>query len=1027
MKDESHDGKEVIVLAADSAMPAGPARNGAARSQADEFLPLLESVLRRWPWLVLGGAALGILGVVAGMVFWKPAYTAPAQLMRYESPNAVEVFGVRQAAPQTLPSILHSPELLQRVGAKANPPVSADALAANLRVMPEHDSDIIVVTLTGQDPAATVDLVNLYAQEAVRFTQEMQAHAAAEVIQFAKQQIAQIESEINSANQQEQNLPPASVATTAPQTATLVEKIQAARDDLAGLLARYTDAHPLVQAKRAEIDALNKELPPRNSPGSATNRLAVAGTGREVVVAELQSLEAARLTLIGRKQEAEALAAHPPGFCQMLAAATPKDLVQHARTAKIAVLGAFLGLLGFAGAAVTLLLIEIADDRMKSPADVKRVARLPLLAVAGDFARMTGAQKENWAFRTWTSLQGRLSQSPNHGLVCGVTSANHGEGRSTWVNQLASAANQLGFRVLTIATRPVHATVETSGAADPENPDAFVTKGSEDDYAKLECPHCGVPIEYPADTPRSSFSCPECSRMVPIPAHRELAVRQNVLASPAEVAQKLMGPEPQPIVHIPLPGWVWNLERRKQWQAALREWSQIENVVILVELPPASEPEAVLLAENLPNLVWLTASGQAVAGETREQLETLRHARCKLAGAVMNRVPASLFKNKFQRWLNYAAVLFALNLSVLHADENGLSQTTLDTLKNALAVMQADENSGSQTLATALTPQPSVLQADEIAGAPASTNQDDETNLSFSVVSPAQRAAWQRHLTLGAGDVLNFSLYGEPTLTQSGVPIGPDGRVSFLEAQDVQAAGLTVDELRTKMDEELAKYRRAPRSIITPVAFHSKKYFLLGSVAREGVFSLDRPVTIIEAVARAHGLQTVLQRRDLVEIADLQRAFLVRQNQRMPVDFEKLFQRGDLSQNIPLAPDDYLYFPPADLKQVYVVGEVLSPGVAPCTVETSALRAITEQGGFTDRAWKKKILVVRGSLNHPQAFVVDADAVLSARAPDFKLEPDDIVYVHNRPWIRAEELLDLAATAFVQSAVITWTGIHVTH
>jgi len=43
------------------------------------------------------------------------------------------------------------------------------------------------------------------------------------------------------------------------------------------------------------------------------------------------------------------------------------------------------------------------------------------------------------------------------------------------------------------------------------------------------------------------------------------------------------------------------------------------------------------------------------------------------------------------------------------------------------------------------------------------------------------------------------------------------------------------------MDGELAKYRRAPRSIITPVTFSSKKYFLLGSVAREGVFTLDRP------------------------------------------------------------------------------------------------------------------------------------------------------------------------------------------
>ena len=51
-------------------------------------------------------------------------------------------------------------------------------------------------------------------------------------------------------------------------------------------------------------------------------------------------------------------------------------------------------------------------------------------------------------------LQGRLSRSANHGLVCGVTSCTEGEGRSTWIQMLAEAASHAGFRVLTIATKP---------------------------------------------------------------------------------------------------------------------------------------------------------------------------------------------------------------------------------------------------------------------------------------------------------------------------------------------------------------------------------------------------------------------------------------------------------------------------------------------------------------------------------------------------------------------------------------------
>jgi hypothetical protein len=67
-------------------------------------------------------------------------------------------------------------------------------------------------------------------------------------------------------------------------------------------------------------------------------------------------------------------------------------------------------------------------------------------------------------------------------------------------------------------------------------------------------------------------------------------------------------------------------------------------------------------------------------------------------------------------------------------------------------------------------------------------------------------------------------------------------------------------------------------------------------------------------------------------------------------------------------------------------------------------------------------VVVRGSLNHPLTYVVDTWAAVDARARDFALEAKDIVYVHSRPFIRAEELLDIAATAFIQSATAAWVG-----
>ena len=460
------------------------------------------------------------------------------------------------------------------------------------------------------------------------------------------------------------------------------------------------------------------------------------------------------------------------------------------------------------------------------------------------------------------------------------------------------------------------------------------------------------------------------------------------------------------MVHIPLPGWVWSLERRKQWHSALDLWRKIDNLVILVELPPASVPESVLLAENIPNLVWLTQSGRTDAMETRTQLETLRQARGNLVGAVLNRAPSSLFERRFARWFGCWTLFATLTLS---------SQGLL--AQNAPPYTRPD--APRETAPAETTPPVSPPPRIEIEKEPPTRPG------SFSVGSTKQRAAWQQRLTLGPGDLLTLGLFGAPELIREEVPISPDGKISFLEAQNVQAAGLTIDELRDRLAEEIGKFRRSAQPIVQPFAYRSKKYFVLGKVVQKGVFTLDRPVTIIEAVARARGLETGLADRNLVELADLSRSFLARRGNRQPVNLEKLFLEGDLTQNIPLEPDDYLYFPASDIKEIYVLGEVLQPGASVFNEGTGALAAIAARGGFSERAWKKRLLVIRGSLNKPETFVVNASDVLLAKSADFKLQPKDIVYVSARPWIRVEELLDLAASAFVEAATVTWTGVHI--
>ena len=232
-----------------------------------------------------------------------------------------------------------------------------------------------------------------------------------------------------------------------------------------------------------------------------------------------------------------------------------------------------------------------------------------------------------------------------------------------------------------------------------------------------------------------------------------------------------------------------------------------------------------------------------------------------------------------------------------------------------------------------------------------------QTNLSFAIVNPSQRAAWQEHLTLGPGDVLNFGLFGQPELAAADITIGPDGRVSYLEAQDVLANGLTIDELRARLDQELGKYRRAPHTMITPAAFRSKKYFMLGKIMVKGVYTLDRPLTVLEAIARARGFENGLVDRSVVDLADFSRSFIARNGKRIPLNFERLFQDGDLSQNIPIEPGDYVYIAPINVQEVYVVGEVRLPGPVTFGGGETVVSAITSRGGFTERAYRGRCLL----------------------------------------------------------------------
>ncbi|MEM1221887.1 MAG: polysaccharide biosynthesis/export family protein [Verrucomicrobiota bacterium] len=312
----------------------------------------------------------------------------------------------------------------------------------------------------------------------------------------------------------------------------------------------------------------------------------------------------------------------------------------------------------------------------------------------------------------------------------------------------------------------------------------------------------------------------------------------------------------------------------------------------------------------------------------------------------------------------------------------------------------------------------------------ATASAEDEIKLSEELeLSNAEEAvelvSWRERYTLGPADVINIRFYGRGELDRPGVRIAPDGTLSYLQVNSLQVDKMTIDELREALQTALSDYYRNPRLIITPWELKSKRYVILGKVIDKGVFTLDRPITLLEAIARSRGIETGLFEQSTVEVADMERSFIIRNGERLDVDFAKLYFEGDLSQNVYLEPQDYIFLASNLSNEYYVLGSVAQPGAQGFSNRASVISAVTRREGFTEGSWKKRVLVIRGSLSDPEKFVINVDAILKGQEPDFPLQPGDIVYVNDRPWYKAEQILDTAVENFLKSATSTWVNENV--
>ena len=221
--------------------------------------------------------------------------------------------------------------------------------------------------------------------------------------------------------------------------------------------------------------------------------------------------------------------------------------------------------------------------------------------------------------------------------------------------------------------------------------------------------------------------------------------------------------------------------------------------------------------------------------------------------------------------------------------------------------------------------------------------------------------------TLGPGDKLDIELIDETNSLTTTI-VGPDGKIYFSLLPGTDVWGLTIGQTREVLEHEMSRYVRGqPQVNVNLRDVQSKHVWLLGRFQQPGVYNMAAPTTLLEAIASAGGSQSFAGQRQISEggplgedLADLEHSFIVRDNKMLPVNFERLLDKGDLSQNIYLQPDDFIYFAPSYAKEVYVLGAVLQPKPVQYVRGMTLMQAISSSYGTVRDAWLQHVTIEIG-------------------------------------------------------------------
>jgi polysaccharide export outer membrane protein len=195
-----------------------------------------------------------------------------------------------------------------------------------------------------------------------------------------------------------------------------------------------------------------------------------------------------------------------------------------------------------------------------------------------------------------------------------------------------------------------------------------------------------------------------------------------------------------------------------------------------------------------------------------------------------------------------------------------------------------------------------------------------------SVSDEAPKEVKLTEYILGPGDKIEILVYRHDDLKMI-TQIDPSGKITYPLLGDITVSGLSIFQLRDTIRTGLSYYVVDPQVSVSVLGVQSQKVYVIGEVTRPGVFSLDIPKSVLEAISSAGGFTQDAKDESVILIrGDKEKPRLIK------LDIESALEDGNISQNIQLQKGDIVYVPSTFIADVSRFSQYLTNILRPILI-----------------------------------------------------------------------------------------------